>query len=594
MSSTASRPPWAAWLYTHNPFYAISVVLMLYGVRAGYGELEIGSINCWIMLGVLAAYTLVLAGIAVAIVRWGKVWDDARSLFLLLLLLFLAISISADDLFVKSEALVAGAALLVCGFLGSAVLSEAVLRGARIRLGWGYRGPYYLMLGLFYAAPWWCSPALHPRSPAALEWTIFLFPAVAAGLFLLLLPVVRRGAAAVAGNGTPWPWPWFPWTMFGLIAAAVALRSFVLCLTFGPVGPIWRGSGRSVADINFDTIFGLYFLVPLAFALLWLALEGAVTSGNRPAQRRVLALAPLLLVLGLPYGGNGVFQAFLDRFVDQVASPLWIALALLASLYGRAWAARVPLAGTACVATLLLFTVVGPHTLGPRTLTTPEPWPLFVAGALGVVHGVRQRVSPYCLAGAALLVSGMWLTLPQTLAADFRTTLCYHALWAAIIAIGLAFEDRPAATLRIIGALQMPLAALVVLASAPAAAIPLAWRLLYVAALGILAVWIAVRWRQPWYLYASLSLAGLAAFGAAFLGYRQAVSSIGRPAMAAITWSVASLLIAFLISARKASWFAPGWGDWRRLATHRGPAGESTSRPAGPPEQLPDESPRDG
>ena len=47
MSSSLSRPPWAAWLYTHNPFYAISVVLMLYGVRAGYGELEIGSINCW-------------------------------------------------------------------------------------------------------------------------------------------------------------------------------------------------------------------------------------------------------------------------------------------------------------------------------------------------------------------------------------------------------------------------------------------------------------------------------------------------------------------------------------------------------------------
>lgn len=108
MSTARVRPPWAAWLYTHNPFYAISVVLMLFGVRAAFGTLEIGSINSWIMLGVLAAYTLALAGIAVAIVRWGNVWDDARSLFLLLLLLFLAVSISADELFVRSPSSVAG------------------------------------------------------------------------------------------------------------------------------------------------------------------------------------------------------------------------------------------------------------------------------------------------------------------------------------------------------------------------------------------------------------------------------------------------------------------------------------------------------
>ena len=163
MSTARVRPPWAAWLYTHNPFYAISVVLMLFGVRAAFGTLEIGSINSWIMLGVLAAYTLALAGIAVAIVRWGSVWDDARSLFLLLLLLFLAVSISADELFVRSPSSVAGVGLLIGGFLGSAVLSEAVLRGSRIRLPWAFRGPYYLMLALFYAWPWLCSPELHPR-----------------------------------------------------------------------------------------------------------------------------------------------------------------------------------------------------------------------------------------------------------------------------------------------------------------------------------------------------------------------------------------------------------------------------------------------
>ena len=76
------------YLYNHNPFYVISAVLMLYAVRSAYGTLEIGMINTWIMMGVLAGYTLLLTLIGVLIVRWGQVWEDARAINLLLLLLF--------------------------------------------------------------------------------------------------------------------------------------------------------------------------------------------------------------------------------------------------------------------------------------------------------------------------------------------------------------------------------------------------------------------------------------------------------------------------------------------------------------------------
>src|SRR5690606_1186605 len=146
------------------------------------------------------------------------------------------------------------------------------------------------------------------------EWTIFLFPTVAAGLFLLLLPAVRKGKSYTADSGTPWPWPWFPWTMFGVIAAAVALRSFVLSMTFGPLGPIWKGPSGTLQDINFATIFGSYFLVPLAFVLLWLMLEAALVSNNRRLQQSLLMIAPwLLLVLAVPWNGNPVFREFLER-----------------------------------------------------------------------------------------------------------------------------------------------------------------------------------------------------------------------------------------------------------------------------------------
>jgi len=103
-------------LYNHNPFYVISTVLMLYAVLNSYGELKIGSINCWIMMGVLGSYTVTLSVIAILIVRFGKVWEDARSILLLLLLLFLGVSVSADDMFVKIESTSGGTLLMIAGF----------------------------------------------------------------------------------------------------------------------------------------------------------------------------------------------------------------------------------------------------------------------------------------------------------------------------------------------------------------------------------------------------------------------------------------------------------------------------------------------
>ncbi|MEX2287400.1 MAG: hypothetical protein WD648_09945, partial [Planctomycetaceae bacterium] len=211
MSESARPPSILKYIYTHNPFYAISASLMMFAVLKAYGTIEVGTINTWIMAGVLAGYTLVLAVIGVLIVRRGKVWEDARSILLLLLVLFVAVSICADDLFVRATSAGQGAGLLLGGYLFSAVVSEAVLRGAGIRLGLAYRIPYHLMMALFYVVPWWCSPEFNIRKNAAIEWTLLLFPTAAAVLFLTLLPAVRRGPKYVANNGTPWPWPTFPW-----------------------------------------------------------------------------------------------------------------------------------------------------------------------------------------------------------------------------------------------------------------------------------------------------------------------------------------------------------------------------------------------
>lgn len=553
MSPTTVRPSFLKLLYNNNPFYVISAVLMAYAVRATYGELEIGAINCRIMMGVLATYTLVLAVIGVLIVRCGKVWEDARSILVLLLLLFLAVSVSADDLFVKMTSSEGGTALLLCGYLFSAIVSEVVLRGAGIRLGWRFRCPYHLMLALFYVAPWLCAPQLFQRSQLGHEWMLLLFPVAGAVLLLGLLPAIRRGPAYVADSGTPWPWPWFPWIAFGVLATAVAFRSFVLCMTFGPHGPIWERHGKNLV-ISFDTMWGTYFLVPLGLAILLLLLEAGLVANNRRLLKSVLKAAPVLLLLSVPLGGDYVFRRFLTTVTDTLGSPMWLTTWLLVGFYGWAWLRRVSGAGIGILGAVAVLSVVGPKTINVDTFVEPQWWAFFVIGVVSLVYGVWTRSSRCCTLSAVAATVGLWLVIPQTQLEAYCLTICYHFLLLAIVILGFVYHDRFAKVLFIVAAVQMPLASLVVVVSPRAAEVPISWRLLYVVLLAAYCLSIAWKCRNQWYLYAFAATATVAAYAVTVSGFRRAVDAVGRPAMTAFAWSVGALLLAFLISAHKASW----------------------------------------
>ncbi|HEV8070085.1 MAG TPA: hypothetical protein VGP76_20245 [Planctomycetaceae bacterium] len=490
MAAPAVRPAIVKYLYTHNPFYAISAVLMLYAIRAAYEKLGSQASNCWLMTGVLAGYTLVLAAIGVWIVRWGKVWEDARSILLLLLLLFLAVSISADDLFVREETSSAATTLLVCGFLFSASVSEGVLWGAGVRLGLRYRIPYHLMLALFYVAPWFYSPGLHPQFELWLDWLLFLFPCAAAILFLSLLPAVRGAARYVDANGTPWPWPWFPGAAFGVIAAAVSLRSYALTMTFGLDGEIWK-KGPSGRAIVFDTIWGTYFLVPLAFAILILLLEIALVTANRRLAQRIVNSSLILLVLPFPWVGESVSREFLQTFVRTIGSPLWLTIWGLLAFCLWAWLRGVPQVVRAGLASGALLIVVGRQTVDLDTLTAPQPWPLLAVGAVLLARGFRIRSSQICAAASIVVTCGLWLLLPQTRLSGLQLVICANVLWAALATIGLAFHDPFALMLRVLAAAMFPAATLFAIAAEPASAMPVLARGLYVVLLALVCVLIA-------------------------------------------------------------------------------------------------------
>ena len=73
-------------LYSQNPFYVLSVCFMLHGTGLWFRDAR-GEFSPWPLMGLICGYVLLVAAAGFVIVRLWKVWNDARSIFLILLLI---------------------------------------------------------------------------------------------------------------------------------------------------------------------------------------------------------------------------------------------------------------------------------------------------------------------------------------------------------------------------------------------------------------------------------------------------------------------------------------------------------------------------
>ena len=120
----------ARLLYTHNPFYAISASLVFWGLESSFDR-NVYTFQSFALMGGLLAYTLILSLAAFVVIRLGKVWDDGRSLLLLVVLMLLATSISFDGALARFPP--NGALCSLGGLLFSVLVTEGLLRGLAIR-----------------------------------------------------------------------------------------------------------------------------------------------------------------------------------------------------------------------------------------------------------------------------------------------------------------------------------------------------------------------------------------------------------------------------------------------------------------------------
>jgi hypothetical protein len=431
---TAAISSLVHFLYTHNPFYLIGTLLVLFGVQQCLGR-EPTLATSGLLVAVLAAYTLLLAAIAGVVIRIGQVWDDARTILLVIVLQFFMLSTSLDfHLLFTLDAPWPGTVLLTGGFLFSVLLSELLLRGLRIGLGAAYRAPYYLVLILLFAYPAALGWINYYSYYESLTWALFAFPAVAAVALLTLLPAAGTPPWREAKTGTPWRWPFYPWSLFVYLTIGLAIRSWWLTIAFEPAkGP--------------DAYFRPYFLLPLLLAWAALILEMGLVRRSRGAIAAALAFPLIGLVIGFPGPGqNAVEAAFLERLVSAIGSPPQISVCSLLVFYGYAWLRGVPAAEALVIASGLLISVINRGTLDWSSLAAPHPLaPAAVAGML-LGLAIHRQSTWRALAGGALVVAGIWLSGGKAVgAAGFWQ---WHAPPLTLLAIAVAFDDRLARQLR--------------------------------------------------------------------------------------------------------------------------------------------------
>ena len=227
------------------------------------------------MIAGLMGFTVLLAPMAWLVIRLGRVWNDARTLLVLVILMFVAISVSCD--FSLAESLAGLTATRNHQFPGRFCFCLRRQRGAPLGAGHPAADPVPRPLlpvsGPVLSLPCRDQPSDDPQRQPLVALGLVWFFTGGGHRRLALLPAVRRGPGYGRPNGTPWSWPWLPWTLFVVLAMAVGIRACSMLLSFHTVA-------------GGDSIFRPYFLVPFLWAVGLVLLEVGLAVRSRGTQGR--------------------------------------------------------------------------------------------------------------------------------------------------------------------------------------------------------------------------------------------------------------------------------------------------------------------
>jgi hypothetical protein len=336
MGSTSGVRRLGRFLYTQNPFYLLSCFLVIYGLQiATVSQVDLVSRSVF-LAGGIGLYTLLMVLTTIGVIRLGKVWDDGRSILLVVAISLVALSTSLDELCLIDPT--TALSIAIAGLLGSIIATESVLRACRIVLPFWYRASYCAMLFVFFATPVGLGRAVAERHESIANWGAVIFSCLFSAAILILIPAVKQGRSSVRSNGTPWRWPLYPLSLFVILIVLAGIRTHAIWMSFGFIGE----------TLGFEP----FLLMPMFAALLILAVEHDVHRRRPRWSTAALLAAPVLLLCGLSQ--NGMTSLPIRQDLQYAAgSATTLALVVLATFYAYAWLRGVRHSEHALVGSLL-------------------------------------------------------------------------------------------------------------------------------------------------------------------------------------------------------------------------------------------------
>lgn len=422
----SSRKSVRDWLYTSNPFYAISTALVTVGFRLWTDPLPLDDALWW-LLGGLSLFIVILAGVCVALVRIGRVWEDTRTLFFLLDLLFYFLSASLDRPLQENFSSAQGLPWFGLGF--SICISELVLKGTGIHLGVLPRICHHLCLAITFLSPLYLAGSIDESSlyrATSLQVLTTLWPLC----FLLMLPSCRRPGARGA---EPWKWPMVPLAPFVFLLIISIGRSYLLAIPFGP-------------GTQYDVVLASTQLAPCLWVVGILCLNLRVDHSWISNLGRTLPwVAFILIALHEP---NNRFQIeLLEGITQHLASPLFLSLGYLVT-HNVILSLRRSKHSNEVSVSLFLAIFIGPMTHGFDQSLSYD-WTATLPFLLWSLYQSYQKKSS--LHALILSIGSLFIItteLESIVSDDARIDVFLHGCLLLMLIVSATFRDRTAQKLK--------------------------------------------------------------------------------------------------------------------------------------------------
>lgn len=552
--SSNSRFRFTRFLYTQNPFYLLSVCFVLHGtgLQMNGSHEQHEPLPLFLLI---CGYILMMSLTAVTVIRKARLWEDARSILLLVPVLLVELSLTLDDPLITDPVL--GRMLVVGAFLFSVTVFEILLHGLKLKLPRLYRLPLHALMGLIILYPLFIIPAIHhPDSTLSVPWRNYLFGPIAAAAILALIPAIRRGAEYVRENGTPWSWPLYPWTIFVFLILAVGARGYSFTLSFDPV--LEQSFHQAMA---LESTWGWYFLAPILMSVAFLIMEFGIVT-----KRAGVSFCSMLIPLGTCWmvfteGNQSLpYHQFLAEFTAVLPSPLFLTLCAATGFYFLALMRHQPLGVPLFVTSLLAFSIIGTDTIDDATLTKFQPLPLMLAGTVLIAKAVFEGRSVRFVLGCLMVTVWFCTAMEPYWDHLWLGLILFHGSVLTFLIAGVFFRDQAAPDFLALGGIGLAIGggvALLVPMDLPHA-VPEWSPLLYSLSLAVIAFAISYPMRARIFFY----LGSLLFIGTAFVGGQIVLEQLQLMfrfrGLGSMIVGFLLLILAMLVSAAKAG-FLKRW-----------------------------------